>query len=332
MVDATLAMLERWEGIAQRGEVLDISQEMRHLVLRISGQTLFTIDFSQKENTVGQAFLTALSIMGEYMYLPFPPLFVPTSRNLRLKSALHTLDRVVQHIIDTRRKASREQNDLLSMLLAAHDEGAEQGMSDRQLRDEIVTLLLAGHETTANALAWAWCEIGRHPEVEGRMLREIDDVLAGNLPTIEHLERLSYTRMVIEETLRLYPALAAIPRRAIAHDSIAGYHIPANSIMLVSPWVTHRHPAFWEEPHSFDPERFDGKRSVNRPPYAYFPFGAGPHLCIGKDFAMMEMQLVLATISQRYRLNLLSGQRFEPYMAATIHPPKDGVRVTLERR
>jgi cytochrome P450 len=193
-------------------------------------------------------------------------------------------------------------------------------MSDQQLRDEVLTLLLAGHETTAAALTWTWYLLSQHPEVERRLHAELDTVLGGRLPTVEHLDALPYTRMVIQEALRLYPPAFGFMRFAVASDEIGGYAIPANSLIFLSAYCTHRHPAFWEEPEVFDPERFTPERSADRPRFAYFPFGGGPRQCIGNAFAMMEAQPVLATVGQRFSLRLVPGHLVEPQVLLTMRP------------
>jgi cytochrome P450 len=331
MTEATTALLARWQNVAECGQSLDMAEEMMRLTLRIIGQALFSVDLDDESDTVGQAFSTVLTLLGSYLYLPFPPLSVPTPRNQRMKAGIQTLDAVVERMITQRRRRQVERADLLSMLLEAQDEETGQGMSDQQVRDEVLTLLFAGHETTANALTWAWYLLSQHPDVECRLHAELDEVLQKQVPTIEHLARLPYTRMVIEETLRLYPPGAMLMRRAIAADSIGDYRIPAKSIVFLSPYVTHRHPDFWNEPEVFNPERFTSERVATRHRYAYFPFGGGPHLCIGNHFAMMEAQLVLATIAQRYRVHLVPGQRVEPQVVTTIRP-RYGLQMTLQRR
>jgi cytochrome P450 len=304
---------------------------MMRLTLRIIGQALFTVDLDDESDTVGQAFTTVLTLLGSYLYLPFPPLSVPTPRNQRMKASIRTLNAVVHRMITQRRQRQVEREDLLSMLLAAQDQETGEGMSDQQVRDEVLTLLFAGHETTANAFTWAWYLLSQHPAVERRLHAELDEVLGNQVPSIEHLSRLPYTRMVIEETLRLYPPGAMLMRHAIAADVIGGYTIPAGSLVFLSPYVTHRHSDYWDEPEVFNPERFTPERVAAHHRYAYFPFGGGPHLCIGNHFAMMEAQLVLATIAQRYRLHLVPGQRVEPQVVTTIRP-RDGLQMTLQRR
>jgi cytochrome P450 len=192
-------------------------------------------------------------------------------------------------------------------------------------------MLNAGHETVATALTWTLYLLSQHPDVERRFHEELDAVLGGNLPTIEHLSRLSYTQMVFEEALRLYPSAWLIGRKAIAEDQMRGYRIPANSIIFLSPYCTHRHPAFWEDPEMFDPERFAPERSADRPPYAYFPFAGGPRLCIGNMYALMEAKLVLAAIGQRYRLRLVPNHPVE-YEALLNIRPRYGMKMTLQLR
>lgn len=323
MTEATLAMLERWERCAGRGEVFDVAAEMMLLTLRIIGQALFSLDLSDDANAVGQAITTA----NDYLRAPFPPLFVPTPRNRRLQTALRRLDALVYDLITTRRQSQQDTPDLLSVLLAVRDEETGQGMNDRQIRDEVITLLLAGHETTAVALCWTWYLLAQHQECEQRL----HAVLGGRLPTVEDLPNLPYSRMVLEESLRLYPPAWSFSRNALADDELGGYHIPAGSTVLLCPYTTHRHPAFWEQPEVFDPLRFTPECVAARPHYAYFPFGGGPRLCIGSAFAMMEAQLILATVAQRYRLCLGTDMRVEPEPLVTLRP-RGGLPMLIQPR
>lgn len=253
MTDATVAMLERWQACSERGMPLHMAEEMIRLTLRIVGQALFTLDLGQEADTIGQAVTTLLELLGDYVYRPFPPISVPTPRNRRLQLAIRALDQVVYRMIAERRTLQTDRGDLLSMLLLAQDEETGQGMNDRQVRDEVLTLLLAGHETTANTLTWTWYLLSQFPEAERRLHAELDEVLGGRVPTVEDLPDLTYTRMVLEEALRLYPPAPILSRKAIADDELQGYPIAANSMILISPYATHRHPAFWEEPEQFDP-------------------------------------------------------------------------------
>jgi len=228
-----------------------------------------------------------------------------------MRAAIRLLDQVVYNINNERRPHNTDTGDLLSMLLLARDEETGQGMNDRQVRDEVMTLLTAGHETTANALTWTWYFLSQHPDVEHRLNDELNEVLGGRLPTVDDIAHFSYMRMILEEALSLYPPACVFSRKAIADDELRGYAIPANSMIVLSPYATHRHSAVWERPEEFDPERFTPERSASRPHFAYFPFGGGPRLCIGSHFALMEAQLILATVAQRYRLRLVPGHPVE---------------------
>jgi cytochrome P450 len=214
------------------------------------------------------------------------------------------------------------------MLLRARDAETGESMSDQHLRDELVTFIGAGHETTATALAWTWYLLSKYPMVDRQLRAEVSAVLGQRRPTVEDLVKLQYTRMVIEEAMRLYPPVWALTRTAAEDDEFGGYHIPAKSVVILSQYVTHRHPEFWENPEGFDPERFAPERYADRPRYAYFPFAGGPHQCIGVDFAMMEAQFVVAMVAQRFRLHLVSGYEVEPDPIFTLRP-RPGVLVTL---
>ena len=333
MSEAAAAMLERWQSSNPGDAPLDISQEMMRLTLRIAGLALFAHDLTNEVDRIGSTFTTLDPLISRYTSFPFPPLWVPTLRNRRLLAGLNTLNTVIYALIAERRKqlADTDAPDLLSMLLAARDEETGLGMSDQQLRDEVLTLLLGGHETTAMALTWTWFLLSQYPEVQRRLHAELDSVLSGQLPAIEHLDALPYTRMVIQEAMRLYPPVFGFTRFAIAPDEIGGYTVPAKSIIFLSAYCTHRHPACWEEPEVFDPERFTPERSTDRPRFAYFPFGGGPRQCIGNSFAMMEAQLVLATIAQRYSLRLVPGHPVVPQVLLTMRP-RYGLPMTLQLR
>jgi len=328
MTVATLALLERWQAYSERGIPLHMAQHMMSLTLRIVGQALFSLDLSQETSTIGSAVTTLLELLGDYVFRPFPPLSVPTPRNRRIQRTIHVLDQLVYRMIAERRTRQTEGRDLLSMLLLAQDEETGQGMNDRQVRDEVVTLLLAGHETTANTLTWTWYLLSQSPEIERRLHAELNKVLGDRVPSVADLPELKYTRMVIEEALRLYPPAPVLSRKAIAADELQGYPIAANSMILISPYAVHRHPALWEEPERFDPERFTPERAATRPAYAYFPFGGGPRVCMGNHFAMMEAQLILSTVAQRYQLRLIPGHPVEPQMVVTLRP-RYGLPMTI---
>ena len=331
MTVATESMLERWQNAGASKQSIDVAEEMMRLTLRIVGQALFSIDLSDETDTVGQAFTALMTPLMNYIYHPVPPLGFPTPRNRRIQHYIRTLDEVVQVIITEHRRLGAEKDDLLSTLLVARDEETGEGMNDRQVRDEVMTLLLAGHETTSNALSWAWYLLSQHPDVESCLHAELEQVLGGRTPTVEDLPRLTYTRMVLEETLRLYPPAVGFNRKAMADDEVGGYFVPAGTLIWLSPYMTHRHPDFWENPEVFDPERFSPERSTGRLHFAHFPFGGGPRQCIGNYFAMMETQLVLATIAQRYRLRMVPGHQVEPQALLTLRP-RGGLPMTLYER
>lgn len=329
MTNATSMMLQQWDTYVREQQVFDLGEEMADLTLQIVSEALFKIDVSAK-NSFRQAFAEVNAFLIDHFYVPFPPLFIHTPRNHRFWLAIEALDAVVYEIIHNRRQQQEDMGDLLSMLLDAVDENGQR-MDDKQLRDEIMTLLLAGHETSANTLAWVWYLLTQHPEVQERLHAEVDQILTGRIPTVEDLPQLNYTRMVLEEAMRLYPLAWQLMRRAIQADEIDGYHIPANSYILWSPYLSHRHPDFWEKPEQFYPEHFSTERSATRPRHAYMPFSSGPRICIGNTFAMTEVQLILASIAQQYKVSLAPGHYVGLAPLLTLRP-KNGVLVSIERR
>jgi cytochrome P450 len=331
MTETAAALVERWPPHAASGQPLDIFPEMMHLTLTVVARALFSTDLSSAVEAVGRSLTAILEFINFRMNHPFAlPLRFPTPRNLRYRREIRTLDQVVYGILAERRREGKDRGDLLSLLMLARDEETGEGMTDQQLRDEMMTFLLAGHETTAITLSWTWYLLSRHPDVDRRLRAELAEVLGGRLPTVPDLPNLKYMRMVIEEALRLYPPVWALSRGVVADDAVGGYHIPAGSgsFVVLSPYVTHRHPAFWENPEGFDPERFTPEHSAGRPRYAYFPFLGGPRQCIGNDFALMEAQLVVATVAQAYRLHLAPGYTVEPDPIFTLRP-RPGVLMTV---
>jgi cytochrome P450 len=235
---------------------------------------------------------------------------------------------VIYALIDARRGHESEHHDLLSMLMLAKDESNGEHMSDQQLRDEVMTLFLAGHETTAVALSWTLYLLSQHPEAESRLRGELGQTLDGRNPSLADLPSLLYTRASLDESLRLYPPAWVTERKALGEDEVCGYRLPAGTTVVVSPYVTHRHPQLWPDPDSFEPQRFLNGHPADRPRYAYFPFGGGPRQCIGNYFALIEAQLILAMILQRYRLTLAPGWRVEPEPLITLRP-KGGLWMNL---
>jgi cytochrome P450 len=246
---------------------------------------------------------------------------LPTPGNLRARAALRTLDHIVAKIIARRRsRGPTADADLLSRLLEARDESGGEGMSDRQIRDEVMTLLLAGHETTAMALSWTWYLLDRHPETADRLRTEIDAALGDRDPTVDDMPQLASVTRVLEETMRLYPPAWIITRVATEDDEIGGYRVPAGTMITLSPYLTHRVPEVWPDPERFDPDRFLPEQAESRPRLAYFPFAGGPRQCIGSEFALTEATLVVATIMRRYRLELLPGRTIVPQPLITLRP------------
>ena len=327
MVNSTLGMLERWDVLARRGEPFDVGAEMMRLTLEIVAKALFSADVSDDAETIGDALTEVNRQLGELSLLDLLWM-IPTPRKRRFRAAVRALDQVVGKIVDERRLSTHRNQDLLSMLLEAVDAETDKGMTPRQVRDEVLTLLLAGHETTANALTWTWYLLAQNPEAADKLEREVREVLGDRAPDALDLPNLRYTRMVVEESMRLYPPAWAISRNTIADDEIGGYRIPRKTSVIICSFITHRHPAFWENPDRFDPERFSPARAEGRPNFAYLPFGGGPRICIGNGFAMTEAQLVMATVAQRYRLGLAPAYPVELHPLITLRP-RHGMRMTL---
>jgi cytochrome P450 len=326
VVDRTRARLRAWERAAERSMPVDVQREMKRISLDVVTRALFGVNVGKDARAVTRAFTTLSETLGAHLYSPFFFFFllpgVPTRGNLRARAALKTLDRVVGSIIAARRARSGDAaDDLLTRLLHARDdEGGGEGMDDRQVRDEVITLLLAGHETTAMALSWSWYLLDRHPEIAARVRAEIIDTVGDRDPTVADLPRLGCVTRVIEEAMRLYPPAWMITRVAKEADEIGGYRVPPKTVVMLSPYVTHRAPEVWPQPERFDPDRFTAERAADRPRFAYFPYAGGPRQCIGSDFAMLEAILVLATIARRYRLELLPGREVVPQALITLGP------------
>jgi cytochrome P450 len=332
MTTMTAAMLGRWCAHARGGGgPLDVADEFMGLTLQIAGRALMGIDLEGQAARVAPAVTTALEYVEHRLnHRLYPHPVVPTPRNLRFRRAMSTLDGLVYEIIAARRReAGRDTGDLLSMLLAARDETTGAGLTDRELRDQVFTFLIAGYETTAVALAWTAFALSGHAEADLRLREEVAGVLDGRAPTVDDLPRLAYTRRVIEEVLRLYPPVYAVARDALEDDEIGGYHIPAGSTIILSPYITHRHPEFWPGPDEFDPDRFTPDRSAGRPRFAWFPFLGGPHQCIGQEFAMMEIVIVVAMVAQAVRMRLATGARVVPRAMLALRP-HGGVPMTVE--
>lgn len=332
MTDLTEEMLERWDRRAERGRPLDVSRELVKLTLSIVCTTLFGTDISKEAEGVGEAHAFCLAHAEHKIVSLFAiPDRVPTPDNVRYRRSVQLLHSVIDRFIEERRDSGEDRGDLLSTLAFARYEESGELMDHNQLKAEIITLFLNGHETVSGALGWTCYLLSKHPEVLQRLEAELATVLGGRTPTFEDLPKLRYTTMVIEESMRLYPPAWLIERDSIGADDLGGFHIPAGSTVVLSQWATHRHPEFWENPEGFDPERFAPERASTRHRFAYFPFAAGPRLCVGSNFAMMEMPLILATIAQRYRLDLVPGFPVELEPVITLRP-KHGILMTLRGR
>jgi cytochrome P450 len=329
IVTSAAGLLDGWHRRADSDDVVDVQKESITLALRVASSALFGLDADDGVERLGRAFEAMVEALSEYVFLPFPPLGVPTPRNRRIRRTVRRLDMLVSDLVQTRRRHPRR-GDLLALLLTARDEDG-QSMDDTQLRDEIVTLLFAGHETSANTLTWACYELSRHPQIQERLWHEVHAVLGGQQPTVAQIPQLTYTRMVVDEVLRLYPPAPFVARRVVRDSTISGYLIPANHVVSANICASHRHPRYWDRPEVFNPDRFSPEHPDLGVRQAYFPFGAGPHLCIGNGLALMEIPLVLAMIVQRYRLRLTSPEPVEPTLKLTLRP-SDGLPLRIERR
>jgi cytochrome P450 len=317
----------RWQDGATR----DIAKDMSDLTLAVIGRTLFGAEMDESHG-IGAALETLIELFGSTLS-PFAGLLerlpLPTAR--RFEQAQQRLDATVYRLIAERRASGEDRGDLLSMLLLAQDDEQGGHMDDTQVRDEAMTLLVAGHETIANALTWAWYLLSQHPEIEARLHAELDAALADRLPTFDDLARLPYAHMVLSESLRLYPPSWILGRHALADCPIGAYIIPANALVLMSQWVMHHDPRYYPDPFRFDPERWTPAAQAARPKYAFFPFGGGARVCIGESFAYMAGMLLLATLAQQWRMRLAPGHRvaLQPLMSLR---PRYGMRMRLELR
>jgi cytochrome P450 len=322
---------EQWRA----GETLDVADEMMRLTLAVVGTTLFSADVESEAGEIGSA-LTSVLKMFDMLMLPFSEYFekLPFPAIKRFEKGRDTLDRIIYRMIAERRACGEDKGDLLSMLLMSQDEestDADRTMSDKQVRDEALTLFLAGHETTANALTWTWYLVSQNPECEARLHREIDEVLNGRTPGFDDFPNLRYTEMVVAESMRLYPPAWGIGRMALENFEIGGVEVPAKSICIMSPYVMHRSPAYYPDPERFDPERWTPEARQARPKFSYFPFGGGSRVCIGERFAWLEGVLILATFAQKWKLRLVPGHPVEILPLITLRT-KHGMKMTVEAR
>lgn len=315
MVQYAQERMNRWRD----GQVLMIDHEMTELTMSIIAKTLFDADVSAEASEVSDVITEVLALMNErFNHLILPPDWLPTRPNRRMKAAVARLDKLIQGFIDDRRRSGEDKGDLLSMLLLARDEDGTGQMTDKQVRDEAITLFGAGHETTANALTWTWYCLSQHPAVERKLHDELDSVVGGRAPRLEDLPNLRYTEMIIKEAMRLYPPAWGTSREAIVDHEIGGHLIKKGEVIFINIYGVHRDARFFPDPERFDPERFSAENEKKIPKYAYLPFGGGPRVCIGNAFAMMEARLILATMAQRYTFSVAPGHVVAPQRVFTL--------------
>lgn len=326
MVEYTERLLDEWRD----GEERDLHSEMMRLTMQIVSKTLFDANVERDAQDVGRSLERLLEIGANFRRTLFVPQWLPTPTNIRLELAVRQIEKVLYRIIAQKRASGRDAGDLLSMLLAAQDDDGS-GMTDKQLRDEAITIFLAGHETTANALSWTWWLLAQNPAIEAKLHEELRTLLGGRAPSLDDLPKLVYTNHVITESMRLYPPAWGTARTAIEDHEIAGYKVPRGSGVSFSQWSVQRDPRWYEAPEEFRPERWEGDLMKRLPRFAYFPFGGGPRQCIGNSFALMETALILATIAQKFRFRLVAGHPVVPLASITLRP-RYGIRATLESR
>ena len=328
MVEHAARTADRW----QDGMRVDICQEMTRLTLGIVAKTLFDAEVGDEANEIGEAMTVMLEMFNLLMY-PFAEVLekLPLPMVRRYEKMRFRLDSTIYRIINERRKAGIDRQDLLSMLLLARDEDTGGKMTDLQVRDEAMTLFLAGHETTANALSWTFYLLSQNPEAEAKLHSELADVLKSGAPTFEDVAKLQYTEMVVAESMRLFPPAWGIGRRSLVDQSIGPYSVPVGSIILLSPFVTQRDQRFFPDPDQFKPERWTAEWKASLPPFAYFPFGGGTRRCIGEGFAWAEAILILATLCNRWRVRMDQSEAVEPHALFTLRP-RNGIQMKLERR
>jgi cytochrome P450 len=321
-------MLATWRS----GEMRDLHADMMQLALSIVSKALLDVDAGEKSHEVSSAIDWIMRDFNSRFQSAVPlPFGLPIPRNFALKRQVRLLESVIQQIINERRADRRDHGDLLSVLVHARDEQDQTGMTDRQLRDEVMTLFLAGHETTANLLSWTWYLLATHPAVEAKVRSELELVLAGRPPAAADAPRLTYIEQVLLESMRLYPPAYAMGRESVEECTIGGYRIPAGSTVIMSQYVMHRHPRYFDRADEFDPDRWSGGLMKRLPKYVYFPFGAGPRVCIGNSFALLEAMLVVATVVPRFQFSLAAHPPVVPWPSVTLRP-REGIHAVVHER
>lgn len=327
-------MAEYTERLAQKlqdGALINLDKEITALTMSIVSKALFDAEISEEADELGEAIVIGGKQVEHFLVHLFPiPTAIPTPRNRKAKKAVEIVQQRVQAIIDERRRSGEDKGDFLSMLLEVQDENGQK-LSDEDVRDEAMTLFLAGHETTATALAWTFYLLMQHPEIYGRLQQELDSVLQGRTLNFADLEKLPYAMQVFKETMRLYPPASALLRYALRDTTLGGYPLAKNTTVFLSPYTMHRRPDFYPQPEKFDPERFSPENEKKLPRYAYMPFGGGARICIGNHFALMEGQIILATLAQHTTFELAPGQNIQAIPTITLRP-QPGVKAIVHKR
>jgi cytochrome P450 len=333
MVAAAEDMLARWAGVAAAGRALDLPMEMSRVTMRIITESMFSTGLGEAQTREVGAAIRALNVDRlQLRDLIGVPEWIPRLPRRKIRANVAVIDRIVRGIVTDRRTERADRDDLLGMFMSARDDETGEGMTDRQLRDEVMTMFVAGHETTATALTWTFHALDRYREIENRLHAELDAAFPDGAPLVPGAtSKVPYARRVIEETMRLFPVVPQIARQAIRDDSVGGVPIPAGTVLNVLIWLVHRHPEFWDRPEEFDPERFDAARTHERHKFAYIPFGGGGRVCIGNAFAMMEAQIILAMVARKYRLRVADGRDARP-IGNVVLRPEGGLKVILEPR
>jgi len=319
-----------WERAAAAGGSVDACADMMRVTLRIVSEALFGDDLGGDAAEINRVFPVILACLAARVAVPIrPPLWIPTANNRRLRPALAALDAIVARLIATKRRRlgvaggpPDGHRDLLTILMLARDTETGEGMSDAQLRDEVMTLLIAGHETTANALSWVWVLLDRHPDEQERLRAEVVAATGGRPPTVEDVPQLPRLKAVIQETLRLYPPVWMFDRRALGPDDLGGTRVAKGDLVIFCPYAIHRLPELWSDPDAFRPERFEAGREEQKNKFAYLPFSAGPRTCIGNSFAMIESQIIMGTLLSRFRTRLADPAPITPHPRVTLRPSR----------
>lgn len=310
IAEATDSVLKRWRDLERQHQPVDVAREMAALTLTVTTRALFGVNLGDEVRQVGELVNNSIALLEK----PSDP---------RLKEAIQGLNAIVDRIVRSRRQDFKDGGDLLSSMMLARDSETGEGMDDEQLRNQIMTLMLAGYDTTASSLSWTWYLLSQNPMAARRLTDEVRGVLGQRPPRYNDLERLPYTRMVLNESLRLFPPAWTLGRRALGEDEIGGYYVAPGTVLAICIYTLHRHPAFWPDPDAFEPERFSPENSAGRHRFAYVPFGAGPRQCIGNTFGLMEASLIIAGIARRYQLQLAPGTEVSPQAVFVLRPARD---------